>query len=174
MPSLSSETPISTKDATIKELDLFGEEFDASQFEWERVKSFGLLNKCLPPKQACHVTCGRLLGFARDRVNSFRAKVGAQLCVFKVGVTTNPIVRYKAYVAQGFNLMWLIAMSYSSIDLVHMLEAALIAEFHSVLGCKNHPGTGGDGALNRPNPPPGPYFVYVTGARADQPFWVGS
>ncbi|CAK8995140.1 unnamed protein product [Durusdinium trenchii] len=49
-----------------------------------------------------------------------------------------------------------------------MLEAALVFEFHKHVGCRNQRGTGGDGALNRKDPSPPPYFVYVTGGRADQ------
>lgn len=68
--------------------------------------------------------------------------------------------------------MWVIAQS-NSVDLIHMLEAALISEFHKHVGCRNKEGTGGDGVLNRDNPPPPPYYVYITGGRADQSCSVG-
>lgn len=60
----------------------------------------------------------------------------------------------------------------SSVDLVHMLEAALISEYHKHVGCKNAEGSGGDGALNRKPPAPPPYFMYIAGGRADQARWV--
>ena len=54
-----------------------------------------------------------------------------------------------------------------------MLEAALIAEFSKHVGCRNKDGTGGEGKINRDTPPVGPYYVYVTGGRADQSRRVG-
>eukprot|EP00435_Cladocopium_sp_Y103_P007728 s1487_g2.t1 len=51
-----------------------------------------------------------------------------------------------------------------------MLEAALVSEFAAHVGCRNKSGSGGEGALNRANCPDPPYFVYVTGGRADQPW----
>ena len=47
-----------------------------------------------------------------------------------------------------------------------MLEAALISHFESIVGCRNKPGSGGEGALNR-NGTTAPFFTYVTGGRAD-------
>lgn len=72
----------------------------------------------------------------------------------------------------GFHAMWVIAVS-PSIDLIHMLEAALVMEFHKHVGCRNKEGAGGEGALNRSERAPGPYYVYVTGGRADQRRRVG-
>ena len=63
--------------------------------------------------------------------------------------------------------MWLIAVSQSA-DLIHMLEAALVMEFHKHVGCRNKEGSGGEGALNKKDRVPPPYFAYVTGGRADQ------
>lgn len=117
-------------------------------------------------------TCGKLLAHCLAKVISFREKVGIRLCVFKIGVTANPLTRFQLYAEKNFSMMWLIATS-SSVDLIHMLEAALINEFHKHVGCKNVEGTGGDGALNRNPPAPPPYFVYITGGRADQSRWVG-
>ena len=68
--------------------------------------------------------------------------------------------------------MWVIWMS-DSLDLIHMLEASLILEFHKHVGCQNKEGTGGEGFLNSQDPPPPPFFLYVTGGRADQPRRVG-
>ena len=68
--------------------------------------------------------------------------------------------------------MWLIWVS-KSIDVVHMLEAALIQHFHQHVGSQNKKGSGGEGSLNKTNPAPPPYYVYVTGGRADQRCRVG-
>ena len=68
--------------------------------------------------------------------------------------------------------MWIIHKS-DHVELVHMLEAALISENQLILGCRNAANSGGEGALNRPNAGGPPYFVYVTGGRADQGRRVG-
>ena len=117
-------------------------------------------------------TCGKLLEHCKDKVVAFRECLGIRLTVFKIGVTANPDERFPSYVKMGFTGMWLIAKS-DSIDLVHMLEAALISEYHQHVGCRNKKGTGGDGALNRRDPSPPPYYVYVVGGRADQMRRVG-
>ena len=44
--------------------------------------------------------------------------------------------------------------------LTHMLEAALISEFHTSTGCRNAPESGGEGGLNRKKHL-GPPFFYV-------------
>ena len=67
--------------------------------------------------------------------------------------------------------MWVI-FSGDNAGEVHMLEAALIQEFHVCVGCQNSPNSGGEGALNRPCAV-GPFFVYITGGRADQHKRVG-
>lgn len=63
------------------------------------------------------------------------------------------------------------------LSLVHMLETALISEFHHVTGCRNAANTGGEGVGTRMSRPDPPFFVYVTGGRVDQlkrvgPCWV--
>jgi len=124
------------------------------------------------PKGAKPPTCGKLLGYCKDKVTTFREIQGIRVCIFKIGVTADPVSRFQLYLKQGFTSMWLIATS-DSVDLVHMLEAALISEFSKHVGCRNLAGTGGDGALNRKPPAEPPYYVYITGGRADQPRWVG-
>ena len=117
-------------------------------------------------------TCGKLLAHCIDKIDSFRSRMGIRVCCFKIGVTHDPVVRYKSYRETGYTEMWLLAES-NSVDLIHMLEAALICQYCLHVGCKNKKGTGGEGYLNRKDAPPGPFFTYVVGGRADQGRWVG-
>ena len=148
------------------------ESFTADHFDWDLVKPYGLLNRCLLAKQAEPVTAGTLLSHCREKVTVFREKMGIRLCIFKVGITSYPPRRYLGYLDQGFQAMHIIAVS-SSIDLINMLEAALVMEFHQHVGCRNKKGTGGEGALSKKARAPPPYYAYVTGGRADQHRRVG-
>ena len=154
---------------TLKEL---ADSFDAETFDWSLTRSHGLSYRCAKEPRSGQQTCGRILSYCKDRVTSFREDIGIRLCVFKLGVTSNPIQRYIHYQQLGFNRMWIIAVSHST-DLIHMLEAALVSEYCKHVGCKNKEGSGGEGALNRNVKAPPPYFMYVTGGRADQSRWVG-
>ena len=99
--------------------------------------------------------------------------MGVRLCIFKIGVTCHPARRFEWYLERGYTCMWVLTQS-DSIDLIHMLEAALIHEFGKHVGCKNRPNSGGEGGLNRANVPSHPpSYTYVVGGRADQPRWVG-
>ena len=136
------------------------------------MKRMNLLNRCLPSGQAAKATSGKILSHCRDQTICFRENIGLRVCVFKIGVTANPITRYLDYLDQGYQTMWLLAVSPSA-DLIHMLEAALIMEFHKHVGCRNKEGSGGEGALNKKHKAPPPYYAYVTGGRADQLRRVG-
>ena len=69
--------------------------------------------------------------------------------------------------------MWILCV-HDNIGLIHMLEAALIAEHQHIKGCRNAANSGGEGALNRTSNQEGPpYYVYITGGRADQMKRVG-
>ena len=146
--------------------------FTATKFDWNKVKDLGILNLCSQATVPPSMTCGRILSLTTQRVTSFRQKLGLQLCVFKVGVTSNPLYRFAKYRDLAFTNMWLVWVS-DSVDLVHMLEASLIQQFYQETGCRNKGGTGGEGSLNKADPPSPPYFVYVTGGRADQLRRVG-
>ena len=63
--------------------------------------------------------------------------------------------------------MWVV-YSGSDLGMVHMLEAALILHYQEAPGCRNAAHSGGEGGLNRKFHLGPPYFVYVTGGRADQ------
>lgn len=144
---------------------------DGEKVDWESARSMGVYNHCL--RQTISTpTCGKILTHCKDRVTSFREKIGVRLCISKLGVTACPLTRFQLYKEQGYSVMWTLATS-ASVDLVHMLEAALISLFHQHIGCRNKEGSGGDGALNRKPPTPPPYFVYIVGGRADEGKWTG-
>ena len=138
--------------------------------DWEHFRSAGLVKKCLP---ACEKnTCGKILFHTKNQIDGLRERMGLRLTCFKVGVTADPPKRYESYLEHGYTCMHVIAES-SSIDLIHMLEAALIGEYAKHVGCKNKPNSGGEGALNRHVIPSGPFYLYVVAGRADQSRWVG-
>ena len=126
----------------------------------------------LPKNFSPLTTCGKILLHAKRQVVSFREHLGVSVAVFKIGVTASPAYRFKTYLLQNFQSMWVIFRS-NDLSIVHMLEAALISEFGEIRGCRNTPNTGGEGALNRTVKPEPPFFVYITGGRADQPKRVG-
>lgn len=150
-----------------------GEVFNASEFErersWEKLRPHGLVLKCVQSSQA--VTCGKILSRAKAEVTSMREAIGVRLCCFKIGITSNPPQRYASYIQRGFTRMSVLAIS-NSIDLISMLEAALISEFQQHVGCKNKWNSGGEGGLDKRSLDP-PFYAYVAGGRADQSRWVG-
>lgn len=147
------------------------EGFDLQTLDWRKANEIGIYNHSMS-KHGPSPTCGKLLGHCKDKVASFRQNMGVRICIFKLGVTTNPISRFELYKEKGYSKMWLLATC-SSVDLLHMLEAALISEHYQHVGCKNSKGSGGEGALNRTPPAPPPYFLYIVGGKADQGRWVG-
>ena len=139
--------------------------------ESDRIFKSGLEMKCLATSG--NPTTGKILKHAVDQITSMREEMGVRLCIFKIGVTCHPARRFEWYLERGYTCMWVLTQS-DSIDLIHMLEAALTHEFGKHVGCKNRPNSGGEGALNRANVPSHPpYYTYVVGGRADQPRWVG-
>ena len=143
--------------------------FDPHKFQWAELRPYNLFHRCHAQN---NVTCGKLLLHAKEQVVSLREKKGLRVCIFKVGVTSNPPLRFCEYKKKHYSHMYVICES-PSVDKVHMLEAALISEFHKHIGCRNKPDSGGEGALNRTNPVKPPYFVYVVAGRADQCRRVG-
>lgn len=147
-------------------LEKYAATFDPCTFEWKLVQPMGLLNVC---PTASNPTCGKILSRCKNQISCFKTKIGNGICVFKIGVSANPVMRYISFVELGFTSMWVLEVS-PSIGLIHMLEAALISEYASHVGCRNKEGSGGEGKAGQSK---GPYFVYVTGGRADQPRRVG-
>lgn len=144
-------------------------EKSSSEPLWEDLKRC-FIYKRIPGNH--RATCGKILAHAKQQVILFRQQIGTSLCVFKIGVTSSPAQRFQEYWEKNFTMMWIVFMS-EDLGLVHMLEAALISEFHHLSGCRNAANTGGEGALTRTSRPDPPFFVYVTGGRADQLKRVG-
>ena len=146
-----------------------GASFDGTTFDWGQVKTLRLVYRC---QRDSKLTAGKVLSHAKSLVASFREGYGVRVCCFKIGVTSNPLIRFSKYLQLNYSSMWLLAVS-NSADWVHMLEASLISEYAKHVGCHNKDGTGGEGALNRSDPPPPPYYVYIVGTRADQAKRIG-
>ena len=167
-----TSTPCSfNKVSSSSSLASLAADFDALNFSWASVKPFGILNHCVMPRHG-KPTSGKVLAHAKNQIQSFREQMGVRVCVFKVGITCNPIQRFISYREVGFTDMWVVTMC-DSVDSISMLEAACIALFSAHVGCRNKAETGGEGALNRSPPPKPPFFLYVTGGRADQLRKVG-
>ena len=145
------------------------EKFKTESCHWDMVQSYGILTRI--GKGSTGVTAGKLLQHCIAQINDFCDHIGQQLCVFKIGVTSNPLCRFCAYLEKGFTAMFVLAVS-NNVDHIHMLEAACISKFAKNIGCKNAVNSGGEGALNCMDTEP-PFFLYVTGGRADQGRWVG-
>lgn len=160
------------EDTMIVALTASGAIFESEQFEWEAVRPYGLHNHCLKILPKKSLTCGKILAHAKAQITAFRESKGVRVCVFKIGVTSNPPRRFVSYLEKGFDTMWVVSKSHS-VDSIHMLEAACISHFSCHVGCRNQHESGGEGALNRATPPTGPFFLYVTGGRADQPRRIG-
>lgn len=109
-------------------------------------------------------TAGSILQRCLSQVSQFRDRMGRKLCVYKLGLTSNPIVRFDFYKQDNYTHMTLLHAT-SNLGVAQMLEAALIAPNLSEKACRNER-YGGEG------PPCCEqqcfHFVYVVGARADQ------
>ena len=85
------------------------------------------------------------------------------LCVYKVGMTTNPVLRFHFYALRNYSKMSLLHVT-ENLGVAQMLEAALIAMHISEKECRNER-FGGDGPNTLDHV--GPHFLYIVGARAD-------
>ena len=111
---------------------------------------------------------GTILQHCKARALSFRRRIGIQVCVFKFGFTSNPIIRFSRYQQLHYSNMLLLHVT-SCKGAAQMLEAALIDQHMGLTGCRNEQ-LGGEG--------PGhieadAYYVYIVSARADQPKPIG-
>jgi hypothetical protein len=108
------------------------------------------------------LTCWNILQHCKQQVDAVRAAYGGSVSVFKIGITTVPVTRFRFYRHENMDSMTLIHSSESH-ELTNMLESALISAYSGVRGCRNI-NLGGEGNIHM-RPPP--YFTYVVAARAD-------
>ena len=110
-----------------------------------------------------HASAGTILQRCRSLVTKFRNGIGKQLCVYKLGMTAKPTLRFKYYQECNYTHMSVLHVS-TNLGLIQMLEAALISDNFSEKGCRNqrYGGEGPPGSISEPF-----HFVYVVGARAD-------
>ena len=106
--------------------------------------------------------CRNILRHCQEQICLVRDIYGGAVCVFKIGITHDPVSRFKSYRVDNFDSMYLIHYS-GSVDVTNMLEAALIQSNMHITGCRNR-NLGGDGSMSRFEPP---YFTYIVAARAD-------
>ena len=113
-------------------------------------------------------SAGRILQRCKRKVQLFRASVGEGVCVFKIGYSSNPILRFASYRLANFSCMTLLHVTECR-GTAEMLEAALIDVFWELPGCRNEqPGGEGPRHLQADC-----FYVYVVGARAHQPKPIG-
>ena len=144
-------------------LQQLAENFDPVMIPWAELRGFGVVNRVMKVRRP-KPTAGTILAYASQQIVAYRESNGLTVCVFKIGVTANLVCRFLDYKSRNYSSMWVIHQGDNVME-THMLEAALISQFHHITGCRNKAGSGGEGALNRSS---APYFTYVTGGRADQ------
>ena len=111
-----------------------------------------------------NATAGVVLQRCLTQASNFRDRMGRKVCVFKLGLTSNPVVRFDFYREGNYTHMSLLHVS-SNLGLIQMLEAALIAANLGETGCRNQK-YGGEGPPCFEDEPY--HFVYIVGARADK------
>ena len=172
-PTLHDPTTLQVPLAVAVETLRHAGEADPFCIPWEALKPLGLRDRRMRPRlKQSRPNCGKVLLHAKLQSQCFRENHGVSLCCFKIGVTANPCIRYVDYLQRSFTAMWIIHEA-DDVGLVHMLEAALISHFQHLPGCKNEADSGCEGALNHHSARGPPYYVYITGGRADQGKWVG-
>ena len=109
-------------------------------------------------------TAGTILHRCFTKVEQFRTHMGRSVCVYKVGLTSNPLVRFQFYLEGNYTRMSLLHVT-GNMGEAQMLEAALIEKNLLEKGCRNEK-FGGDGPKHLREEPF--HFVYIVGARADR------
>lgn len=93
-----------------------------------------------------------------------RGATGEKLCVYKFGITADPIVRRPYYTADNYTIFVLLHIS-MVLESVAWGEAFLIYDFKRMaIGACRNVRSGGDGSLSLDS---GPFFLYMAAGRAD-------
>ena len=127
----------------------------------------GLSVKLLPDVSLA----SKILWHCVSCIQSIRERCGGpQLCIFKIGLTANPVQRREGYLQQNFKHFAVIhkVNSTDMLGALEMLEAALIAEFYDNQRCCRNKQLGGESMRDRhfnPRFPP-PYFAYCAATNA--------
>ena len=124
--------------------------------------SHGITISYLPSQQRLRSTAGTILQRCLSKVEHFRTKMNKSLCVYKLGITADPCIRFFYYKEGNYTHMSLLHVS-ENLGTIQMLEAALISSHMFQKGCRNER-LGGEGPPAQVEPF---YFVYIVGARAD-------
>ncbi|CAE7474191.1 unnamed protein product, partial [Symbiodinium microadriaticum] len=103
-------------------------------------------------------------------INAIRQEHGGEsLCVFKIGLTSDPFQRRQSYLEQNFKSFVVVhkASQPELLGMMEMLEAALIAEFHDNERCCRNKQLGGESMRKKDFSPrfPPPYFAYRAPAK---------
>ena len=75
-----------------------GGTFTAEGFDWQPLKSVGLLYHC---QRSEKMLCGKLLRHCKNQVSSLREQIGIRICCFKIGITSNPPLRFASYMEKN-------------------------------------------------------------------------
>ena len=134
---------------------------------WSQSLATGVSVDILPPS----TLSGKLQDHCVRKIMSFRRSLGGlNLCVYKIGITSDLNQRWATYREQNFERMLCLHAS-NNVSVAEHLEAALILIFkqdkHGSLRNVNKGGEGmrQSGGKTRFCPP---YFLYVVGANASQ------
>ena len=119
------------------------------------------------------LTASKIRWHCVETINFVRGQCGGPaLCVFKIGLTANPIKRREAYRKQNFKQFVIIheVSRHELLGMLEMLEAALIAQFHDCQRCCRNKQLGGESMRDknfaaRFEPP---YYAYCAATNASQ------
>ncbi|CAE7822447.1 unnamed protein product, partial [Symbiodinium sp. CCMP2456] len=112
----------------------------------------------------------RILWHCVNVINAVRREHGGDaLCVFKIGLTSDPFQRRRSYEQQNFKAFVVLhkVSQPELLGMMEMLEAALIAEFHDNERCCRNKQLGGESMRKKDFSPrfPPPYFAYCVPAK---------
>ena len=134
---------------------------------WKQSLESGISFDVLPPA----TRSGKLLGHCVQKIMQLRRNLGGlPLCVYKIGITSDPNQRWRSYREQRFTSM-LCVHATNNLSVVEHLEAALILTFSvDTQGSLRNINTGGEGMRLKGGEArfAPPYFVYCVGADASQ------